>query len=93
VEDGAAIIGYTPNGGLELDFGADGSVDERVDSCLDLASEQCVGEEIPDLCTPCDASTPCPGELQCYECAVNCQGDVQRCSLRDDFVTCEDGVF
>lgn len=91
--DGAAIIGYTPNGGLEIDFGADGSVDERVDSCQELVSEQCVSEEIPDLCTQCDDSTPCPGELLCYTCSFNCQGDVQRCSLTDDFVTCEDGVF
>jgi hypothetical protein len=93
VEDGAAIIGYTPNGGLELDFGADESVDERLDSCQELASEECVSEENPNLCAPCDDSSPCTGDLQCYSCSFICQGEVTRCAPSDDFVTCEDGVF
>lgn len=91
--EGTAIIGYTPNGGLELDFGGDGSIDERVDSCEDLSSEQCVGEENPNLCAPCDDSNPCSEELLCYLCTFNCQSDVQRCARADEYVACEDGVF
>ena len=94
LEGGSSIIGYTPDGGLELDFGADGSVDERFDSCQEIpALDECTLEQSPDLCRPCSDSETCPEDLICYTCAFNCQGDTDRCSDPNSYVACEDGIF
>jgi hypothetical protein len=43
LDDGSVAVSYTPNGGLELDFGPDGSVDQSFNFCLDVVSDVCVG--------------------------------------------------
>lgn len=91
---GSVAIAYTPSGGVEFDFGRDGSVDQRFASCQDVVVEECTASQIPGLCEPCTAGgTSCSSGLGCYPCAFNCEAETMRCSLPDDFVTCEDGVF
>jgi hypothetical protein len=93
VGDATTLVTYTPSGGLEFDFGGDGSIDERLDSCQDLVLEQCVGEEIAGLCAECIDASDCTGDLVCLPCADACSGNVDRCTFANDFATCEDGVF
>jgi hypothetical protein len=91
---GSSIVTFTPTGGVELDFGADGSVDERFDRCEQLQVQQCTFQPPAGVCDPCNDSNDCTGDLQCYPCSFACQPSAQsRCSLSDDFVTCEDGVY
>jgi hypothetical protein len=91
VGDGVVAVTFTPNGGLELDFGNDGSVDERAARCTDLAVDQCVAASTPGACERCSGS--CDADLVCAPCAFACTGQVQRCASADDFVACEDGLF
>jgi hypothetical protein len=43
LDEGSVAVSYTPSGGLELDFGPDGSVDQSFNSCLEVVSDVCVG--------------------------------------------------
>jgi len=90
--DGTVSVSYTESSGLDLDFGADGSVDRHFASCADVPADKCT-TSLVGLCSPCDALNQCHAGLTCFPCSRNCSGTVSRCSLFDSFVTCEDGIF
>lgn len=93
LDQGTVAVTYTASGGLDLDFGIDGSVDQSFSTCQELVSDDCVAPEAPGVCAACTNGEECETGLQCFNCAFNCTGDTLRCSLTDDFATCEDGVF
>ena len=93
LRQGTTAVEYTDSGGIAYDFGADGSIDEQLASCLDLRVEVCRADEITGLCAPCDGPADCAEDLDCFDCSFDCRGEQPRCSLPDDYATCEDGVF
>ena len=94
LEAGSLAVTFTSSGGVELDFGADGSVDEHFDRCEQLDVQQCTFHPPTGVCAACSTTEPCSGDLRCYPCSFGCQSsDQMRCSLADDFATCEDGVY
>jgi hypothetical protein len=90
--DGTASVTYTGSAGVDLDFGADGSVDQHFTTCTDVPADKC-STSVVGLCGACTASNQCQGGLACFPCSANCSSNTRRCSLSDAFVTCEDGVF
>jgi hypothetical protein len=89
---GTASTTYTESG-LDLDFGADGSVDQHFATCTDVpATDKCIASVV-GLCGTCTAASQCQAGLSCFPCSRDCSGDTARCSLADTFVSCEDGVF
>lgn len=79
-------------GGLELDFGADGNVDQHFAACTDVPPDPC-RTKVVGLCGACTLVGQCQTGLSCFPCSRNCSGNTGRCSLADTFATCEDGVF
>lgn len=92
VSGGSATVNYTASGGVELDYGSDGSIDDTFDSCEELTSDTCTGPS-GGLCAPCVGPDSCEDPLGCFACAMNCESDILRCARSDEFVTCEDGVY
>ncbi len=92
LQDGTVSATYMERGRLDLDFGADGSVDQHFVTCTDVPADQC-STTVVGLCGACTALNQCQGGLGCFPCSANCSGDIKRCTLSDTFVTCEDGVF
>jgi hypothetical protein len=90
--DGTASVTYTQSGGLDLDFGADGSVDQRFATCTDVPADQC-STSLVGLCGACTASSQCGTDLGCFPCSLDCSGNTNRCTLFDTFAPCEDGLF
>jgi hypothetical protein len=90
--DETASVTYTGSGGVDLDFGADGSVDQHFASCTDVPADKC-GISAVALCGACSGLNQCQTGLGCFPCSATCSGNTSRCSLSDTFVTCEDGVF
>jgi hypothetical protein len=88
-----ATVSYTGGGGLELDFGSDGSVEQRFDRCTELPAEPCMAAPPAGLCSPCSQPQDCSSGLDCYSCSFNCSGQTNRCALPGDLATCADGVF
>ena len=92
VEGGTVSVTYAESG-LDLDFGADGSVEQHLASCTDVpATDKCITSAV-GLCGACTAVDQCQGGLSCFPCSDGCTGTTSRCSFSDAFVTCEDGVF
>ncbi|MGH7789296.1 MAG: hypothetical protein ACRERC_20670 [Candidatus Binatia bacterium] len=91
--DGTVAVTYTASGGLDLDFGIDGSIDQRFATCQAVVSDVCTAPEAPGLCYPCTADEQCGDELGCFECFSNCSGATSRCSFLEDFTACADGLF
>jgi hypothetical protein len=77
---------------VDLDFGADGGVDQHFASCTDVPADQC-STSVVGLCGACAAANQCQGGLSCFPCSASCTENSRRCSFTDAFVTCEDGVF
>jgi hypothetical protein len=92
VADGTVSGTYTGSGGLDLDFGADGSVDRHFATCADVPADRCSTNQV-GLCAACTALSDCHRGLPCFSCSANCSGDTRRCAPATTFVTCEDGVF
>jgi hypothetical protein len=90
--DGTVSMTSTESGGLDLDFGADGSVDQRFASCTDVPAGPCK-TKLAGLCGACSTFDECQTGLGCFPCVSDCSGDTRRCALSDTFVTCEDGDF
>jgi hypothetical protein len=90
-EGGTVAVTYADSG-LDLDFGADGSVDQHFAACTDVPVDQC-STSMVGLCGACTAVGQCQGALSCFPCSQSCTGNTSRCSLSDAFVTCADGVF
>jgi hypothetical protein len=87
-----ASVTYADSG-LDLDFGADGSVERHFATCSDVpATNKCVSS-VAGLCGACSAVDQCQGGLSCFPCSRNCTGNTRRCSFGDAFATCADGVF
>jgi len=92
--DGAtSLTRYTETGGVELDFGADGEVDQVFETCTDPDFAQCVAELPPELCAPCESHDDCGGDLVCLPCLSECTDDTARCVEPDDLGGCEDGTY
>lgn len=90
--DGTVSVTYAETG-LDLDFDADGSVEQHFATCTDVpATEKCIASLV-GLCGACTAANQCQTRLSCFPCTDGCTGKTGRCSLADAFVTCEDGVF
>jgi hypothetical protein len=89
--DGTVSVTYAERG-LDVDFGADGSVDQHFASCSDVPAEKC-STSVVGLCGACTAVDQCQTGLSCFPCSAGCTGNTRRCSLADAFVTCADGVF
>jgi len=90
--DEMASVTYTESGGLDLDLGADDSVDQHFATCTGVPADKC-STSVVGLCGDCTAVNQCQGGLGCFTCSRNCSGNTRRCSPTDTFVTCEDGVF
>jgi hypothetical protein len=90
-EGGTVSVTYADSG-LDLDFGADGSVDLHFAACTDVPADEC-STSVVGLCGECIALNQCQTGLGCFPCSRNCSGDTSRCSLADTFATCVDGVF
>jgi hypothetical protein len=90
--DGTASVTYTESAGLDLDFGADGSIDQHFAGCTDVPTDTC-STKLVGLCGACTALNQCQVGLGCLPCSRNCSGNTSRCTLAETFVTCEDGVF
>jgi hypothetical protein len=90
--DGTALVTYAESAGLDVDLGADGSVDRHFATCTDVPADQCT-TSLVGLCGACTALNQCQTGLGCFPCSRNCSGNTSRCSLADTFATCEDGVF
>lgn len=90
--DGRASVTYAESGGLDFDFGADGSVDQHFAACTDVPADQC-NTSLVGLCGACTALNQCQTGLGCLPCSRDCSGNTSRCTLSDTFVTCKDGVF
>lgn len=72
---------------LDLDFGADGSVEQHFATCTDVpATDKCI-TSVVGLCGACTAVGQCQRALSCLPCSRNCAGNTSRCSLSDAFVT------
>jgi hypothetical protein len=91
-EDDVVAATFTESGEVDLDFGADGGIDQHFATCVELSADKCSARVVP-LCGACPASNECQPGLACVPCARNCSGNTRRCSLSDAFVTCEDGLF
>jgi hypothetical protein len=90
--DGTAAVTYTESGALDLDFGADGSVDQHFATCTDVPTDQC-RTSLVALCGACTTLNQCQTGLGCFPCSRDCSGTTSRCTLPDAFATCEDGIF
>jgi hypothetical protein len=90
--DGTVSVTYAARGGSDLDFGADGNVDQHFATCTDVPADQC-STTVVGLCGACTALNQCQTGLGCFPCSRDCSGNTSRCGLPDTFVTCEDGVF
>jgi hypothetical protein len=88
-----SLTRYTENGGVELDFGADGEVDQTFASCTDSALSVCQVEEPVDLCAACESDDHCSEGPVCLPCSFDCTGDVRRCVELDDLGPCGDGIY
>ena len=88
---GTVAVTYAENG-LDLDFGADGSVERHFAACTDVPPDPC-RTKLVGLCGACTAVDQCQTGLSCFPCARNCTANTRRCSLADTFDTCEDGIF
>lgn len=92
---------YTAGGGIELDDGADGTVDVRLADCRQsLASGCALSVPPPPECTGlrtqcrrCTDDTTCGDGRQCRPCARDCTGAVNRCAPFVLFASCADGIF
>jgi hypothetical protein len=91
IADGTVSVTYAESG-LDLDFGADGSIDQHFAACADVPTDKC-STKLLGLCGACTALNQCQTGLGCFPCSRNCSGNTRRCSLPDTFFTCEDGVF
>jgi hypothetical protein len=97
----AGEIRYTATGGVELDEGADGSVDERFDDCRDARTDRCgsAGGAPPECtvprpqCLACDNFTDCGLGRTCVPCQRDCTGEPFRCGPEVLYAACEDGIF
>jgi hypothetical protein len=90
--DGTTSVTYAESG-LDLDFGADGSVEQHFATCTDVpATNKCV-TSVTGLCEACNSVDQCHGGLSCFACSRNCTGNTGRCSFGNASATCEDGVF
>jgi hypothetical protein len=94
-------IRYTSGGGVELDDGADGTVDERFDDCRAARSDAC---GLPDAtpaacavprtqCLACSGDGACGSGRICVPCQRDCSGASLRCGPEILYAACEDGVF
>jgi hypothetical protein len=90
-QDETVSVTYADSG-LDLDFGADGSLDQHFSTCTDVPADQC-STSVVGLCGACTAFNQCQRGLGCFPCSASCSGNTMRCSLPDTFATCEDGVF
>jgi hypothetical protein len=90
---GTSIITYTPTGGLAYDFGADGTIDQTVDSCEQVATQACSLPPTPQACAPCSGPQDCSTGLVCAPCSYACTGQGTRCSPPNDFAACADGIY
>jgi hypothetical protein len=88
-----SLTHYTASGGVELDFGADGKVDQTFASCTDPALSVCQVEEPVDLCAACESGDDCGDGLVCLPCMFDCTGDMRRCVAMDDFGACDAGIY
>jgi hypothetical protein len=97
----AGEIRYTAGGGVELDEGADGSVDERFDDCRDARTDRCGSPggaprecTVPRTqCLACDGSTDCGLGRSCVPCQRDCSDEPFRCGPDVLFAACDDGIF
>ena len=92
LDNGTVSVTYTESGGLDLHFGAGGSVDQHFATCADVPVDEC-STSVVGLCGACTASNQCQTGLGCFSCSRNCSGNTRRCSLADTFVACGGEVF
>jgi hypothetical protein len=88
-----SLTHYTASGGVEVDFGADGVVDETFTSCTDSALSLCQVEEPADLCAVCESNDDCGEGLVCLPCSFDCTAEVRRCVAMDDFAVCDGEIY
>jgi hypothetical protein len=97
----AGEIRYTASGGVELDEGADGTVDERFDDCREARTDRCGSTTGSPLectvprtqCLACDGGTDCGLGRICVPCQRECTGEPFRCGPEVLYAACEDGIF
>jgi hypothetical protein len=85
---------YTSSGGIDLDFGSDGTIDESRPSCIDPSINECSVPHTQGICAACSGPSDCDPSLACAPC-VFCDNSAQeaRCAPQDDFAVCDDGVY
>jgi hypothetical protein len=88
-----SLTHYTASGGVEVDFGADGVVDETFTSCTDSALSLCQVEEPADLCAACESDDDCGDGFVCLPCTFDCTSDIRRCVAVDDFAVCDGEIY
>jgi len=92
-EGTTSAIVFDSSGGVGLDVGADGSIEEHRDSCVGDTLEQCGLEEPAGTCTPCSSGSECGSGLDCAPCFFCESGFDSRCVPVGDFTPCDNDVY
>jgi hypothetical protein len=85
-------VGYTSGGGVTFDVGADGSIEDARDSCLDLNLSECQTQQGGQTCQPCSSAGSCGSGFECDGCLF-CEFADQRCVPAGEFVFCGDDLY
>lgn len=93
-QQSTSTVTYTRSGGIALDFGSDGRIDETRSSCIDLSAGECSAPQMQGVCKACSGPADCDSGLTCAAC-VFCEisAPEARCAPPQDFAVCDDGVF
>jgi hypothetical protein len=89
-ESVTTAIGYTAGGGIIIDVGDDGRIEDARDSCIDLDLRECGMQQQDQTCAPCSGS--CGAGFECAECVL-CELADSRCVPAGEFAFCGDDLY